>query len=99
MIIRSTLSSHSQIGAFVLPSDRPVRAAPRAWLRNDWLAACTARLSQLRPDQGAPVMASMARALWLDVSAFDPVIAAEMEYETWLAGDPAEEPAVRVPTL
>lgn len=99
MIIQSTLSSQLQASAFALQSDRPVRAAPRPWLRNDWLAACTARLSQLRPDQGVPAMASMARALWLDVATFDPVIAAEMEYETWLAGDQAEEPAARGPKL
>ena len=97
MIIQPRLSSQLQASGFALQNDRPVRAAPRLWQRNDWLAACAARLSQLRPDQGGPAMAAVARALWPDVAAFDPVIAAEMEYETWLAGDHAEEHAARAP--
>ena len=83
--------------AFASQGDRPVRAATRRWLRSDWLVACTARLGQLRPDQDVLALASMARELWLDVAAFDPVIAAEMEYETLLAGDKADEPAAAMP--
>ena len=91
MILQSAMASHLPASAFALPTRRPAAAASKLWTRNNWLAVCTARLDQLRPDEGLIAVASMARAMWLDVGTFDPVIAAEMEYETWLAGDPAAE--------
>ena len=99
MIIQETAMQRLSAIVLASPRSRPVRAVAPLWLCNDWLAACTARLSQLRPDQSGPAMASMARTLWLDVPAFDPVIAAEMEYQTWLAGDHADEPAAAVLSL
>jgi len=93
MLIQNSMVPQPRASAFAAQTDLPVRARPRLWLRKDWVAACTHRLIQLRPDQAVSVMASLARALWPDVAAFDPVIAAEMEYETWLAGDQAGEPA------
>lgn len=97
MIIQSTMAPPPRAISFGAQSDRPERAATRLWLRNDWLAVCTTRLTQLRPGQDALAMASMAREMWLEVAAFDPVIAAEMEYETWLAGDQADVPAAPIP--
>jgi hypothetical protein len=99
MLIQSTVVSRLPAIASGSPIDHPVRAAPKLWQRNDWLAACKARLSQLRPDQDVPAISMIARGLWLDVAAFDPVIAAEMEYETWRAGDQADEPAAQAATL
>lgn len=93
MLIQNSRVPQLRASVFGAQGDRPVRAAPTHWLRSDWLAACTLRLIQLRPDQGTAAMAATARDLWLDVAAFDPVIAAEMEYETWLAGEPFGEPA------
>jgi hypothetical protein len=92
MLIQSTVVSRLPAIASGSPIDHPVRAAPKLWQRNDWLAACTARLSQLRPDQDVPAISMIARGLWLDV-------AAEMEYETWRAGDQADEPAAQAATL
>lgn len=99
MIIQTSVPPQWHASAFAAQRERPVPAATRQWRRDDWLAACTLRLAQLRPDQGVQDIASMARALWLDVAAFDPVIAAEMEYETWLAGDPAVDLLAEVPSL
>lgn len=93
MLIQNSMVPQPRASVFAIQTDLPVRARPKLCLCKDWVAACTQRLIQLRPDQAAQVMASQARALWPDVAAFDPVIAAEMEYETWLAGDHAGEPA------
>lgn len=99
MIIRAIVVPRLPNIALGSPNVCPVRAATRLWPRNDWLGACTVRLSQLCPERGVSAMASAARSLWLDVAAFDPVIAAEMEYETWLAGDEAGGPAAMVSSL
>lgn len=99
MIIQASLAPRLPTTRSGSQSHRPRRAAARMWTRNDWLAACRVRLSELRPDQSAPVIESMALALWLDVAAFDPVIAAEMEYETWRAGAPPGEPSAGVRVL
>jgi len=99
MIIQSAMASHLPASVFASPTRRPVAAASKVWPRNNWLAVCTARLGQLRPDEGVIAVASKARAMWLDVGTFDPVIAAEMEYETWLAGDPEAELDAEIPSL
>ena len=91
MIIQSAMASHLKASVFASPTRRPASSASKVWSRHNWLAVCTARLGQLRPDERLIAVESMARAMWLDVGTFDPVIAAEMEYQTWLAGDPAAE--------
>lgn len=52
-----------------------------------WVAQCTARLRQLRPQQDHLSCLRMASSLWRDVSAYDPRIAAEMEHESWLGAN------------
>lgn len=98
MIIQNSMVPQLRVNVFGSHRESVVPPAARLWVCNDWLAACMARLGQLRPDQDARAIASMARELWLDVAGFDPVIAAEMEYETWLAGENADEPAATSPS-
>lgn len=60
--------------------------------REVWLACYIARLSELRPGEDQHRIASSARDLWPDLASFDPVIAAEMEYEeNAYESDPAGE--------
>ena len=47
-----------------------------------WIAGCASRLCELLPDAAPARMLELAKDLWTDVSTFDPVIAAEMEYES-----------------
>jgi len=68
-------------------------AGRRFLSRTDWVWICATRLGQLRPDQSVECVAFVARDLWADVASFDPLIAAEMEYEAWRAGDPDAEGA------
>lgn len=66
---------------------RPTLRGLRGLSRSDWIGLCAIRLGQLRPDQSVECVAFVATDLWADVASFDPVIAAEMEYEAWRAGD------------
>ena len=50
--------------------------------RDAWIARCALRLQELLPDSDPVQMLDLAKDLWTDVSTFDPMIAAEMEYES-----------------
>ena len=50
--------------------------------RDAWIAKCALRLQELLPDSDPVQMLDLAKDLWTDVSTFDPMIAAEMEYES-----------------
>lgn len=50
--------------------------------RDAWIAGCALRLRELLPDADPARMLDLAKDLWTDVSTFDPMIAAEMEYES-----------------
>ncbi len=52
--------------------------------RKEWVRMCAARLGELRPEHDWTLIASLAKSMWADVGAFDPVIAAELEHEAWL---------------
>ena len=64
----------------VLLSDQ--RSASPTCARDQWIAACSQRLSALRPRVPTSECLSLALELWKDVGTYDPVIAAEMEYES-----------------
>jgi hypothetical protein len=49
--------------------------------RASWVARCARRLHELRPAADTAMLDSLAEAMWLEVSAFDPTLAAEMEHE------------------
>ncbi len=53
----------------------------------NWLRACAIRLAQLRPHHDWQAIQVLAQELWMDVAAFDPEIAAEMEHEAWKFDD------------
>ena len=59
--------------------DQPSQTAARA----AWVADCAHRLGELRPVANPASIASSAARLWVEVGRFDPVIAAEMEHESW----------------
>jgi len=48
----------------------------------EWVAQCTQRLRELRPEQDQRRLAALVDEMWCDVGSFDPVIAAEMEHES-----------------
>ena len=50
--------------------------------RDAWITKCALRLHELFPATDPAQMLDLAKDLWTDVSTFDPVIAAEMEYES-----------------
>ena len=50
--------------------------------KSAWIASCALRLRELLPDADPARMLDLANDLWTDVSTFDPMIAAEMEYES-----------------
>jgi hypothetical protein len=87
MIIHAPTVSSSPVKLFAPQASRRAQARPVHLSRADWVWICAARLSQLRPDQDVESIVFVAKDLWTDVASFDPVIAAEMEYEAWLAGD------------
>src|SRR5882757_6825759 len=58
-------------------------AEPDQMQRDQWVSICTVRLKQLRPHHHHAALTSVARSLWLDVGSFDPLIAAELESESW----------------
>lgn len=64
---------------------RPARAArgDPAAARVAWMLACAQRLRELRPRDDPASLASTAAQLWVEVGRFDPLIAAEMEHESW----------------
>jgi hypothetical protein len=51
--------------------------------RSSWVARCARRLHELRPGADTHAIDSLADAMWLEVSSFDPTLAAEMEHESW----------------
>jgi hypothetical protein len=51
--------------------------------RSSWVARCARRLHELRPGADTFMLDTVADALWLEVSNFDPTLAAEMEHECW----------------
>ena len=55
----------------------------QAMTRTAWIAHCTRRLRQLRPDESPSTLATVVEEMWLDVSSFDPTLAAEIEHECW----------------
>jgi hypothetical protein len=52
--------------------------------RMAWEIACAQRLHELRRCDEPASIALVAAQLWTDVGRFDPLIAAEMEHESWL---------------
>ncbi len=64
------------------------RAAPRGEpsAANAWVLVCAARLLQLHPRQSRAAALRQAHELWSDLPMFDPVLAAEMEHESRVAG-------------
>ena len=76
--------------AFTSPGVAPSARAPAAayrMQRDEWVQICATRLAQLRPDSDPAFVVSVARAMWGDVASFDPLIAAEMEHESWATDD------------
>ncbi|HMC16890.1 MAG TPA: hypothetical protein VKI18_14725 [Albitalea sp.] len=51
--------------------------------RSSWVARCARRLHELRPKADTHTLDSLADSMWLEVSSFDPTLAAEMEHECW----------------
>jgi len=51
--------------------------------RKSWVARCARRLHELRPGADIRTLDSLADSMWLEVSSFDPALAAEMEHECW----------------
>lgn len=60
-------------------SDRPSSAALP---REVWIRRCAVRLLQLRPRGEPGLVTRIADELWLDVSRFNPEIAAELEHDS-----------------
>jgi hypothetical protein len=87
MIVHASMVSRSPVKLFAPQASRLAQARPIHLSRADWIWICAAQLSRLRPDQDVESIVFVAKDLWTDVASFDPVIAAEMEYEAWLAGD------------
>ena len=52
-----------------------------------WISACAARLAQLMPRLTAAERNALARAMRREVGYFDPLIAAELEVESWPTDD------------
>jgi hypothetical protein len=69
--------------SMILPSSELPRFRPVPSQRGVWIAECAARLSELRPADERAALLSVAADLWSEVSSFDPVLAAEMEHESW----------------
>lgn len=76
--------------AFTLPGAAPsarVAVAGYPVQRDEWVRICAARLARLRPGSDPAFVVSVARDMWADVASFDPLIAAEIEHESWPAAD------------
>ena len=56
--------------------------SPANMTRDAWIASCALRLRELLPDADPARALDLAKDLWTDVTTFDPMIAAEMEYES-----------------
>ncbi len=52
-------------------------------MRSRWIATCAARIRSLRPEHEKAALDLLAAEMWMEVGAFDPCIAAEMECESW----------------
>ena len=52
-------------------------------VRAKWTRRCIQRLRELRPAEPSATLLERVNSLWLDVAGCDPLIAAEMEHETW----------------
>ena len=63
---------------------QPMDGGQLSLTRKEWVRLCAARLGELRPEHDWTLIASLAKSMWADVGAFDPVIAAELEHEAWL---------------
>ena len=50
--------------------------------KDAWTAGCASRLCELLPDADPAQMLDLAKDLWTDLSTFDPIISAEMEFES-----------------
>lgn len=61
-----------------------VESEPKSAARMAWEIACAQRLHELRRGDEPASIALVAAQLWTDVGRFDPLIAAEMEHESWL---------------
>lgn len=55
--------------------------------RQQWIEACAERLAELNPSLDRAACAAQAAELWSDVGGYDPLIAAEMEYEAGIFDD------------
>jgi hypothetical protein len=53
----------------------------------EWTEQCVRRLRELRPQEDAALLAELVNKMWSDVSRFHPVLAAEMEHESWFEHD------------
>lgn len=77
--------------AFTSPGAAPSARAPAAagypMQRDEWVQICAARLARLRPGSDPAFVVSVARDMWADVASFDPLIAAEIEHESWPSDD------------
>ena len=51
--------------------------------RTSWVARCARRLHELRPGADTRTLEALAETMWLEVSNYDPTLAAEMEHECW----------------
>lgn len=88
MIIQTPMVPRSPVNVFAgSEAGQRAPARMRQLSRRNWVTICAIRLSQLRPDRDLQIVASVAADMWADVAAFDPVIAAEMEHEDWLADE------------
>lgn len=85
MINQSPAVSRFPFGPSSVEFKTRSQAGAKTYKREQWVMICAGRLSQLRPDHHRAFIASVAEDLWGDVSSFDPMIAAELEHESWLA--------------
>lgn len=85
------MTLHRPLTLFRVPREIPLRKKTLIFdegtcdvnlTREAWTATCASRLCELLPDADPAQMLELAKDLWTDVSTFDPMIAAEMEYES-----------------
>ncbi len=85
------MAPHRPLASFRAPREIPSRNKTPIFeegnyvvnfTKDAWIAGCASRLCELLPDADPAQMLDLAKDLWTDVSTFDPIISAEMEYES-----------------
>lgn len=77
--------ANSELGSAVRISgrERQRKIVARADSRGQWIERCAQRFASLRPTLAGRPSLELAQQMWEEVGSFDPVIAAEMEYEAF----------------